>query len=99
MAERISSEEIVRLAALSRIQLSPDEVKSLEHDLVSILTYVSELSSLGDAEGIDRYFNKNTLRTDTILQDEQGDQLVALAPQSKDNYVAVKQIITRRHDN
>lgn len=101
MQKSISHEDVVRLAELARIELSPDEVGALEDDLRSILAYVSELSTLTQFEGSDRTYTNNTLRADgdPHTKGEYTGALLAEAPKSDRDYVAVKQIITKRHDH
>lgn len=101
MQKSISHEDVVRLAELARIELSPEEVGTLEDDLRSILTYVSELSTLTQFEGSDRTYTSNTLRPDVDphTKGEYTDALLAEVPKSNRDYVAVKQIITKRHDH
>jgi len=101
MQKTITHADIVRLAELARIELSSEELNSLEGDLGSILNYVSELSTLTDLEGIDRNYNANTLRADEHSEESavHTDILLAEAPHVDREYVAVKQIISKRHDN
>jgi aspartyl/glutamyl-tRNA(Asn/Gln) amidotransferase C subunit len=101
MATSISHADIVRLAELSRIELSSDEMGVLEHDLGSILTYVSELSSLTDIDGIDRTYNSNTLRLDEHPHESSAHSTALLAevPKTDREYIVVKQIITKRDDH
>lgn len=101
MATSISHADIVRLAELARIELSSDEMVALEHDLGSILTYVSELSSLTNVEGIDRTYTSNTFRADEEPHTDgaYSAELLAEAPKTDREYLVVKQIITKRNDN
>jgi len=98
MQKGISHTDIVRLADLARIELSSDEMATLEHDLGSILTYVSELSSLTNIEGIDRTYTSNTFRADEQPHESgvHSAALLAEAPKTNREYVVVKQIITKR---
>lgn len=101
MQKGITHADIVRLAELARMELSSEELSALENDLGSILTYVSELSTLTDVEGIDRTYNANTLRADEHPEESGAhtDTLLAEVPHTDRGYVTVKQIITKRDDN
>ena len=43
MAQRLSDDEVARIAALARIELSPDDVATFSRQLGDILAYVNEL--------------------------------------------------------
>jgi aspartyl-tRNA(Asn)/glutamyl-tRNA(Gln) amidotransferase subunit C len=96
----ISREEIVKLANLSRLSLTEDEISRMQKDMGNILAYVDKLKS---AKGVDHgpvmSANKNVLRDDTNAH-EGGvytEKLVHLAPNHVKNndglYVKVKKIL------
>ena len=101
MQKSISHADIVRLAELARIELSLEEVSLLEHDLGSILSYVSELSLLTNLEGVDRAYNSNTLRADEHPHKSgvHTDALLAEAPKIDRGYIVVKETIRKHHDH
>lgn len=45
----IKGEEVAKLASLARLELSPEELIKVGHDLSAILDYVSELREVGNA--------------------------------------------------
>ena len=52
MAQRLSDEEVAKIAALARIELSPDDVTMFAQQLGDILAYVNELQQV-DTTGIE----------------------------------------------
>ena len=52
MAQRLSDDEVARIAALARIELSPDDVTTFARQLGDILAYVNELQHV-DTTGIE----------------------------------------------
>jgi aspartyl-tRNA(Asn)/glutamyl-tRNA(Gln) amidotransferase subunit C len=96
----ISREEIVKLASLSRLKLSEDEIGRMQTDMTSILAYVDKLKSAKGVEtGPIMSVNKNIMREDSNPHEggQFTDKLIALAPkkeQTKDGkFVKVKKIL------
>lgn len=96
----ISREEVIKLANLSRLKLSEDEITWMQGEMSSILAYVDKLKSAPGVEtGPVMSTNKNVLRNDTDAH-EGGiytEKLINLAPskeKTKDGwYVKVKKIL------
>lgn len=94
----MEEKDIVHLARLARVELSPEEIGKLGVDIADIVEYVSVISSLTAEEGINtkvcgpRY---NVFRSDTVTTQpkEYTDRMLAAAPQTQDGYVVVKKII------
>jgi aspartyl-tRNA(Asn)/glutamyl-tRNA(Gln) amidotransferase subunit C len=94
---QISRDDVRRLADLSSIALSEDEVDSLQPDIANILGYVDQLGQL-DTTGIEPTYQvselENVWRSDTI--DDYGidrEALLALAPESKDGQIKVPKVL------
>jgi aspartyl-tRNA(Asn)/glutamyl-tRNA(Gln) amidotransferase subunit C len=96
----ITREEVLKLAALSRLKLSEEEVAKMQADMGSILAYVDTLKSAPTAEtGPALSTNRNVLRDDANAH-EGGiftDRLIALAPKkektAEGRFVKVKKIL------
>lgn len=96
----ISREDIVKLANLSRLNLSEDEIARMQGEMTSILAYVDKLKSAAGSEtGPVMSVNRNVLREDANAH-EGGiytEKLIGLAPQkaqTKDGwYLKVKKIL------
>lgn len=99
----ISREEILKLAALSRLKLADDEVAKMQSDMGNILAYVDKLRAapLGkEALGAPvMSVNKNVMRDDANPRPggEYTKKLIDLAPKKEVNadgsFVKVKKIL------
>jgi aspartyl-tRNA(Asn)/glutamyl-tRNA(Gln) amidotransferase subunit C len=96
----ISREDILKLAALSRLKLSEDEVARMQGEIGSILAYVDKLKTAAPADSAPvMSVNRNVMREDADPHrgGEFTDKLIALAPKheaTKDGtFVKVKKIL------
>jgi aspartyl-tRNA(Asn)/glutamyl-tRNA(Gln) amidotransferase subunit C len=94
----ITTEEVKKLASLSRIAVSDEEVEALRDDMESILKYVEEINtvSLGDSVEVGPLqARKNVFRNDEELNvsGEYTEKLIANMPASEGNYLKVKKIL------
>lgn len=94
---QISSDDVRHLAQLSSLQLSDDEVASLQKDITGILSYVEQLNELGtdDVEPTYQVTDlENVWREDEVVEgDVAPGQLVSLAPESLQNQVKVPKVL------
>ena len=93
----ITREEVVHLAELSRLQLTDEEIDSLRTDIANILGYVDQLNEL-DTSGIEATYQvvdrQNVWREDVVPPQAMGrDELIGLAPVSKDNQIQVPKVL------
>jgi aspartyl-tRNA(Asn)/glutamyl-tRNA(Gln) amidotransferase subunit C len=95
-------EDIKKLAELSRIDMTEDEMKGLIKDFDSILAYVGqvqEVSKLGKKEALhenpDNYFLQNVMREDVATNESAKfkDDILSNSPEIQDGYFKVKQIL------
>lgn len=93
----IKREDIIHLAQLSDFSVSDEEVKRLTGDIQGIIKYVSQLDELdvSDVEPTYQVFEmENVWRADEVIeQDASREELLALAPESKDNQVKVPKVL------
>ena len=97
MSKKITIDEVKKLAKLSKIDISEDEAKQFQDEFARILSYVKKLDEL-DTSGLeptiqvtglvnverdDKIKNSNTTKKD----------LLALAPNSDDDYVLVNEVL------
>lgn len=94
---QISSDDVRHLAQLSSLQLSDDEVNSLQQDIAGILTYVEQLGELDTANVQPTYQVtdlENVWREDEVVEDMvTREQLLALAPEFANNQVKVPKVL------
>ena len=92
----ITREEIVKLATLSRLKLSDEEITHMQQDMGAILAYVDKLKSAPVSEtGPMISVNKNVLREDANAHvgGVFTKKLIDLAPKKEGNYFKVKKIL------
>ncbi|MES2875919.1 MAG: Asp-tRNA(Asn)/Glu-tRNA(Gln) amidotransferase subunit GatC [Patescibacteria group bacterium] len=94
---QISRDDVLKLASLSSLQLADDEIEGLQADLLAILGYVEQLNEL-DTEGVTPAYQvtglQNVLRDDEVATSEVSrENLLALAPETKDNHVKVPKVL------
>ena len=92
----ITREEIVKLATLSRLKLSDEEITHMQQDMGAILAYVDKLKSAPVSEtGPMISVNKNVLREDANAHvgGVFTKKLIELAPKKEGNYFKVKKIL------
>lgn len=94
---KLSRDDVLKLARLSRISLSDDEVADLTKELSEILRYVEQLSSV-DVNGL-KPTNQvtgltNVMRKDTeINYGYKPSELLKNVPQTEKNQLKVKRMI------
>lgn len=97
MTTAISRDDVIHLAQLSNLQLSDDEIVSLQTDLANILGYVEQLSEL-DTDGVEPTYQvtdlQNVFREDVVNKSgPTREALLALAPDQKDNQIKVPKVL------
>lgn len=93
----VSRDDVVKLAALSNLQLVDEEVDGLTEDIVNILGYVEQLNEL-DTDGVEPTYQvtdlENVFREDEVLPSATTtDDLLALAPDQADKQVKVPKVL------
>ena len=94
----ISKGDVVHIAKLARLELTPEEVEKMQKDLSSILDYFDLLRKANTRNRAEIHAekrgNKNVLRKDEVADKPKSlaNNLVAKAPDKKDGYIKVKQI-------
>lgn len=97
MTTTISREDVMHLATLSNLQLSDDEIASLQNDLGGILNYINQLSEL-DTSGVEPTYQvtdlENVGREDIVMQPQADrDALLSLAPKQKNEQIEVPKVL------
>jgi len=93
----ITKEDVQKLASLSRLKLSEEEIARFQGEMSSILAYVDKLKEVtGSESGPVMSVNRNVLREDAD-PNESGAytrKLVDAAPRHEGDYVKVKKILS-----
>ncbi len=93
----ISRDDVLHLAQLSSLQLSDDEIDSLQVDIGNILAYIEQLSEL-NTDGVEPTYQvtglSNVWRDDVVVEETVSrDQLLALAPEQLAGAVKVPRVL------
>src|SRR6266704_6153979 len=95
MTEKV---DIAALAKLARLEISPEEIGKLEREIPPILSFIETIQKAsGDAPKSDPDL-RNVMRDDDS-PDPSGaytEDLLADAPEKRDNKIVVKQVISRK---
>jgi aspartyl-tRNA(Asn)/glutamyl-tRNA(Gln) amidotransferase subunit C len=94
---KLSREDVLKLAALSKLKLSDEEVEKLQVELSEILKYVEMLNKV-DTAGVEPTYQvsglKNVYRNDEIKDyGYKTEELLKNAPAIQDNQFKVKRVL------
>lgn len=96
MPQRLSEEDVRKVATLSRLTLSDEEVAHFAEQLSSVLDYVSKLAEL-DVEGVEPMAHAmditNVLRDDEPADGLSVDAALTNAPQKDPPFFKVPKVI------
>ena len=89
---KISEQEVRKIAELSRLSLSSDELKKRTEDMNNILNYMDTLNEI-DTDNVEELYNvndmSNPLRDDTFEQSLEKKDILKNSPSSNDDYIEV----------
>jgi len=93
----ITTNDVRHLAQLSNLQLSDDEITSLQTDLANILDYIDQLNEI-DTSGVEPTYQvtglENVWRDDTVdMSTVTRENLLALTSEQADNSIKVPQVL------
>ena len=96
MAEKIDSQQVRKVAKLSRLQLSEQEVKEFAGQLSAILEYIEKLNEL-DTNNVEPLAHclpiSNVFRTDEVKESMGTEKTLANAPQKDGDFFKVPKIL------
>lgn len=94
---RITIEEVRHVAFLARLSLAPGEEEKMAGEMGRILEYVDSLQAL-DTDRIEASFQvlprKNVMRPDLVTPSLSPEQVLANAPERRDDHFLMPRIIT-----
>ena len=89
---KISEQEVRKIAELSRLSLSSDELKKRTEDMNNIINYMDTLNEI-DTDNVEELYNvndmSNPLRDDTFEQSLEKKDVLKNSPSSNDDYIEV----------
>ena len=94
---KLSRDDVLKLAALSKLRLSDEEVENLRTELSEILNYVKQLDEI-DTRGLEPTYQvtglKNVTRPDEVKDyNYKTEDLLKNAPAVQDNQFKVKRVL------
>ena len=95
---KISEQEVRKIAELSRLSLSSDELKKRTEDMNNILNYMDTLNEI-DTDNVEELYNvndmSNPLRDDTFEQSLEKKDVLKNSPSSNDDYIEIPLIVKK----
>jgi aspartyl-tRNA(Asn)/glutamyl-tRNA(Gln) amidotransferase subunit C len=92
----ISEDEVLYVAKLARLSLSPDEVKTYAGQLGQILEFINKLNEV-DVTGVEPTASitgtSNVLRPDEVRKDFDTAEMMKNAPEKDGDHFVVPQVI------
>ncbi len=89
---KIAEQEVRKIAELSRLSLSSDELKKRTEDMNNIINYMDTLNEI-DTDNVKELYNvndmSNSLRDDTFEQSLEKKDVLKNSPSSNDDYIEV----------
>jgi aspartyl-tRNA(Asn)/glutamyl-tRNA(Gln) amidotransferase subunit C len=93
---RLTLDEVLHVAKLAALELSPEQARSMCEDLGSILDYMASLNAL-DVSGVEATFHplgmRGLLRPDEVRAAPSRDELMAAAPEREHGAFAVPKVL------
>lgn len=89
----IERDEVLRIAALARVELSPEEVERLTVDLSKILDHVNRLTRVQEEAGEDVPAEGTPRREDRVVPCRSVEELLNAAPQREGPLVRVPRVV------
>lgn len=94
---KLSRDDVLKLAKLSRLKLSDDEIQKFQNELSEILEYVEKLNAV-DTSGLQPTYQvtglTNVMRTDEIIDyGATPDELLKNAPATVEHQFKVKRVL------
>jgi aspartyl-tRNA(Asn)/glutamyl-tRNA(Gln) amidotransferase subunit C len=94
---KLSPEDVLKLASLARLRLTPDEVDHFAHEIGEILDYVEQLGSV-DISGLEPTYQvtglTNVTRTDVVKDyGPTPEDLLKNAPAREGKYIKVRRML------
>ncbi len=93
---KITKEEVLKLAKLSKLSLSDDQLEKFRSELESLLTYIDQLQSV-DTEGLQPTNQvtglTNVMREDIVVENVSQKELLKNAPATQDDLIKVHRVL------
>ena len=98
----LSKEDVLKIAALSKLEFSENEIEKFRVDLNKIFDYMEELNGI-DTNNIEPLFNvldlKDALRKDEVEDAKIKKEILSNAPNSDEEFIIVPKVVGENADN
>ena len=98
----LSKEDVLKLAKLSKLEFSENEIEKFRTDLNKIFDHMEELNSV-DTSQVEPLFNvldlKDVLRKDIVRDSGIKKDILKNAPNSDDEFIIVPKVVGENADN
>ena len=102
MDRKIDKELVIKVAKLSRLELTEEEIEEFSSQLSEIVGYVEKMNEL-DTEGVEPLAHclavSNVFRQDEVRESIGVDKALANAPERDGEYFKVPKILEGNNDN
>ena len=96
--QKVSEKEVKKIASLSRLSLSKEELARHTEDMNNILDYMDLLNEI-DTDGVDELVNvhdmKSPLRDDKFEESLDKDSIIKNSPESSNDYIEVPLVLKK----
>ena len=89
---KISRDELLKIAHLSRLRLDEGEISALQSQIEDVLTYAARVNEIAQEADIASSTKINVFREDLVAGCKP-EPILAQAPEREDNYFVVPRII------
>ena len=97
---KLSKDDVLKLAKLSRLQLTDDEIAQYQEELSAILEYVQKLENV-DTTGLKPTYqvtglttlDPNAAREDEVTEQVSHEELMKNVPDHQDGHIKVKRMV------
>lgn len=93
---KITDDDVLKLAQLSKLSLTDDQLKKFRDEIEEILNYIEQLQQV-DTEGLEPTNQvtglTNVMREDEIVGDPDTDELLKNSPDREGNYIKVRRVL------
>ena len=98
----LSKEDVLKIAKLSKLEFSENEIEKFRTDLNKIFDHMEELNSV-DTSDVEPLFNvldlKDVLRKDIVRDSGIKKDILKNAPNSDDAFIIVPKVVGENADN
>jgi aspartyl-tRNA(Asn)/glutamyl-tRNA(Gln) amidotransferase subunit C len=93
--KEFNKEELLKIAKLSALKLSEDEIETFVSQLRNVVNYITQIQEIHIAQEAQEVRNINITREDTVTKTNY-KEIISQAPQKQLNYFTVPKILDEK---